>query len=118
MVSVPSSRDRKRPRGAFPALIFTFFCWLIMVNPIFVEKKTGGKSIFTFFLLQVFCSGSGVDGFLEGFDGEIGVLSTYEGSWRLVWNVFLPLQHNAQKAWTVTGAVTCLFDYPVTWGLY
>ena len=25
------------------ALIFTFFCWLIMVNPIFVEKKTGGK---------------------------------------------------------------------------
>ena len=37
---------------------------------------------------------------------KIGVLSTHEGSWRLAWNVFLPLRHNAQKAWTVTGAAT------------
>lgn len=34
------------------------------------------------------------------------MLSTYEGSWRLAWNVFLPLRHNAQKAWTVSGAAT------------
>ena len=59
-------------------------------------------------LLSFFCSVLQFWWFLVlDLDGcKIGVLSTYEGSWRLAWNVFLPLRHNAQKAWTVTGAAT------------
>ena len=89
------------------------------------ENKTGGKLKTHFYILYIhiyiyiymyifvftkffLCSVLEFWWFLVlDLDGyKIGVLSTHEGSWRLAWNVFLPLRHNAQKAWTVSGAAT------------
>ena len=90
VVSMPSFRDHKPRRGA-PAsaegfLLLMFFLILFGVKILFVPFWSWW--------------------FWKDLMVKIGVLSTHEGSWRLAWNVLLPWQHNAQKAWTVTRAVT------------
>ena len=119
VVSVPSFRDPKRPRGG------DFFGWVKIWGFFWGGRKknrweTQNAQLYTeyiciyiymyiFVFTEVFfCSVLEFWWFLVlDLDGcKIGVLSTHEGSWRLAWNVFLPLRHNAQKAWTVTGAAT------------